>query len=392
MRLDDYFFLLKRKVLNKRNIVFIFILSILVTIILLCISIMYFVDSTYNLVINDIDNRTLIISKPSTEKEYKQIEDIEHVLLVTSNKYSDGISVDVKEFNYDGKAGIVNLKPLLIPEDLEIKVGKNITNELETICHTHFNPFFDQFNYSSANNFFYRDKEIINKEFNVQSRYSENIYSFKIVGTFISHNLSSIDTCYISVNDFDKIKSNISASSGDTPIYYNDLIVIVDDVANLEIVKKELTNLGYYPFSAYTLDNSYKYMITIPLFICLIISIVTFNILYNFLNKKIKYQSKSLGILKCVGYKNKVIFRYEVIENLILLGISIIISFIFCFISFLIINNVLLLEFKHLTLSINMPFIYILLFLITLIFIIIILIYYFLKKMLKFNIQELLND
>lgn len=48
----------------------------------------------------------------------------EHVLLVTSNKYSDGISVDVKEFNYDGKAGIVNLKPLLIPEDLEIKVGK----------------------------------------------------------------------------------------------------------------------------------------------------------------------------------------------------------------------------------------------------------------------------
>ena len=69
-----------------------------------------------------------------------------------------------------------------------------------------------------------------------------------------------------------------------------------------------------------------------------------------------------------------------------------IISFIFCFISFLIINNVLLLEFKHLTLSINMPFIYTLLFLITLIFIIIILIYYFLKKMLKFNIQELLND
>ena len=124
MRLDDYFFLLKRRILNKRNIVFIFILSILITIILLCISIMYFVNSTYNLVINDIDNRTLIISKPSTEKEYKQIEDIEHVLLVTSNKYSDGISVDVKEFNYDGKAGIVNLKPLLIPEDLEIKVGK----------------------------------------------------------------------------------------------------------------------------------------------------------------------------------------------------------------------------------------------------------------------------
>ena len=76
MRLDDYFFLLKRKVLNKRNIVFIFILSILVTIILLCISIMYFVNSTYNLIINDIDNRTLIISNPSTEKEYKQIEDI----------------------------------------------------------------------------------------------------------------------------------------------------------------------------------------------------------------------------------------------------------------------------------------------------------------------------
>ena len=66
MRLDDYFFLLKRRILNKRNIVFIFILSILVTIILLCISIMYFVNSTYNLVINDIDNRTLIISKPST--------------------------------------------------------------------------------------------------------------------------------------------------------------------------------------------------------------------------------------------------------------------------------------------------------------------------------------
>lgn len=76
MRLDDYFFLLKRRILNKRNIVFIFILSILITIILLCISIMYFVNSTYNLVINDIDNRTLIISKPSTEKEYKQIEDI----------------------------------------------------------------------------------------------------------------------------------------------------------------------------------------------------------------------------------------------------------------------------------------------------------------------------
>ena len=131
MNLSDYFFLLKRKIINKRNIIFIIILSILVTIILLCISIMYFVNSTYNMLINDIDNRTLIISKPATEEEYQHIEDIKHVLLVTSNKYSDGLSVDVKEFKYDGKEGIVTLEPLLIPADLEIKEGKSITNELE---------------------------------------------------------------------------------------------------------------------------------------------------------------------------------------------------------------------------------------------------------------------
>ena len=392
MNLSDYFFILKRKIINKRNIIFIIILSILVTIILLCISIMYFVNSTYNMLINDIDNRTLIISKPATEEEYQHIEDIKHVLLVTSNKYSDGLSVDVKEFKYDGKEGIVTLEPLLIPADLEIKEGKSITNELEVVCHSHFNPFFNQFNYTPVNNFFYKDKEIIGKEFNVQSRNTKDVYSFKIVGTFISHNLSTIDTCYMSINDFDKIKSNIAALSGDTPIYYNDLMVVVDDVTNLETVKQKLTNLGYFPFSAYTLDDSYKYMVTIPLFICLIISIITFNILYNFLNKKIKYQVKSLGLLKCVGYKNKVIFKYEVLENLILLIISIIISFIISFISFLIMNNVFLLEYKQVTLSIHLPYIYVLFFLIGLILLVIFLTYYFLKKIFNFSIQELLND
>ena len=77
------------------------------------------------------------------------------------------------------------------------------------------------------------------------------------------------------------------------------------------------------------------------LLISLVVLIISFTLIYIFIKKKIRYRLTTYGILKVSGYKNKEIFKIDLLENIIVSTICFLVSvLIFIIIYTLIINNI----------------------------------------------------
>ena len=366
----------KRKILQKRNIVMMIILMFLLLISFFGLTITWTIFNYKNNLINkNYEYRTLTINQKeeNINDDILKVSSIENVAFVGSTKYLNGSIVKVKDFDVDDLRGSIQIFPLISGRNIKSSYDENTLEEGKIICPKKFYPHSlalssdaDNFDmgivYSKVLNGF----DYIGKKVEIKSESGEQNYQFEIVGTYNQNeSLNSINTCLVSIKDYDKLASPYSGigygvdnEGNEIEDYYEyeGLMVLVDKLDNLSKVKSKLIELGYNVENYFVLDNQSIFIyIYIPLLICLIVLIVCINIIYNFIVKKTKEKLKVYGIQSAVGFDNKLILNLDIWENIIVYGISFIFSFVIYYIVLQILIRTLLYEFVYNSVSIDVP-------------------------------------
>lgn len=367
---------LKRKILQKRNIVMMIILMFLLLISFFGLTITWTIFNYKNNLINkNYEYRTLTINQKedNINDDILKVGSIENVAFVGSTKYLNGSIVKVKDFDVDDLKGSIQIFPLISGRNIKSSYDENTLEEGKIICPKKFYPHSLALS-SDADNFdmgiVYSDvlngEDYIGKKVEIKSESGEQNYQFEIVGTYNQNeSLNSINTCLVNIKDYDKLASPYSGigygvdnEGNEIEDYYEyeGLMVLVDKLDNLSKVKSKLIELGYNVENYFVLDNQSIFIyIYIPLLICLIVLIVCINIIYNFIVKKTKEKLRVYGIQSAVGFENKLILNLDIWENIIVYGISFIFSFVIYYIVLQILIRTLLYEFVYNSVSIVVP-------------------------------------
>ena len=356
-----YFNYLKRHIINAKNFILLIIFFLISIALMFTVSICTtFLSLKENLYDNNTKFRTLLVD--GDEEKYSKLKDIEHVVAVEDKIYGNSLETEVSEFNSDLN-GTISLNPILDESNLIITNGRNIKNMEEAICSDVFYPYEMETSGDKTifnKNRLMRPKDIIGRTFKVTSEEDENIVlNFKIVGTYdFKKNNNSLNSCYISKDAYIKLKSKYDGGTSTydeetgemvfIPSEYTGKVVVVDKYKNVEKVSESITKIGLYPTVASELNQGYIALLTyVPILGSIIILCVFCIILESYLAKKIKYNCKSYAILKSVGYDNKTIKSLDIIENIILLTISFVVSLIVYIITFNYIKNVAFAEYIY---------------------------------------------
>lgn len=398
----DYLFIIKKRFFKVKNFIFMIISSLLFLILFSSITVAYFSYSNKKEILNSDFGKTYIVQ--IDDEKIDIIKNIEHVKYVYSNKYLFQARLMVEEFNKDNNDGVILLKPLLSLDDVKIVNGNNVNLEYEIVCSDYFYPYeYDKEIYSYL---FYRSNDIISKNITVVSqnedKYNELI-NLNIVGTFKNKYMEEANVCYSSIDTYDSIVSKYMGYNegydddgnmiSRTPIEYNEYFIRIDDNKYSDFVLNEL-NENNIPFERYFYtDNQFlNNLFFIPLFIIIVSFIIFFCLLYSFISKKLNSSIKYYALLQSIGWeKNKVII-IELLENLFMLIISFIVSFVvyYLFLNYLSFN--LLAELTYNSYILNCPFIFILLSFILIYLLIVIIETFLLDKYLDRSIYSLFNS
>lgn len=302
--------LIKSHALERKNIIFIFINIFIFLAVLTTLSLLYF-SITYSILTSKKDVSYKTISSHKKDEignwipydDYSFLDNNEHIVFHINSKYA-GFVIDTKITNKDTELFI---KPLLDSNELSNKkIGKN-----ELICSNYImtvNQETEEYN------------GIINTKKHLGKTIKYNDQSLKLTDTFSSRiNFNRLNTCYVSKETYEEIGEYLEERSSET--------IRIDKKENINSIKSELFAKGLSVEMKYE-NGQVNLFILISICIALIITIISFTILYNFIKKKTIYRLKRYGILKTSGYKDKDIVKLEVIENTIILATSFIISYI----------------------------------------------------------------
>ena len=366
----------KRKILQKRNIVMMVILMFLLLISFFGLTITWTIFNYKNNLINkNYEYRTLTINQneDNINDDISKVSSIENVAFVGSTKYLNGSIVKVKDFDVDDLRGSIQIFPLIPGRNIKSSYDENTLEEGKIICPKKFYPHSlalssdaDNFDMGIVYSNVLNGSDYIGKKVDIKSESGEQNYQFEIVGTYNQNeSLNSINTCLVSIKDYDKLASPYSGigygvdnEGNEIEDYYEyeGLMVLVDKLDNISKVKSKLIELGYNVENYFVLDNQSIFIyIYIPLLICLIVLIVCISIIYNFIVKKTKEKLKVYGIQSVVGFDNKLILNLDIWENIIVYGISFILSFVIYYIVLQILVRTLLDEFVYNSISIDVP-------------------------------------
>lgn len=367
---------LKRKILQKRNIVMMIILMFLLLISFFGLTITWTIFNYKNNLINkNYEYRTLTINQKedNINDDILKVSSIENVTFVGSTKYLNGSIVKVKDFDVDDLKGSIQIFPLISGRNIKSSYDENTLEEGKIICPKKFYPHSlalssdaDNFDMGIVYSNVLNGEDYIGKKVEIKSESGEQNYQFEIVGTYNQNeSLNSINTCLVNIKDYDKLASPYSGigygvdnEGNEIEDYYEyeGLMVLVDKLDNISKVKSKLIELGYNVENYFVLDNQSIFIyIYIPLLICLIVLIVCINIIYNFIVKKTKEKLRVYGIQSAVGFENKLILNLDIWENIIVYGISFIFSFVIYYIVLQILIRTLLYEFVYNSVSIVVP-------------------------------------
>ena len=393
MKLTDSMFLLKKRLLKRDNILLGIILAFIFMAIFSCITIMNFVSSFKTSMVNSAAGRTLIIDAARTEEDFNKINGLEHIELVDSTKYLNGLTLDASQFDKNDIQGEVELLPLL-SDDIEIVSGTNVTNEGEIIIPKNFfffSLYIDE-GYDLVMAFlasYMLDGDDLIGD-NITLKKDGESVEFKVVGTFENKILNSSSACYISKEDFDDLKSDIEYCSEDICYEYSSLMIRVDDSKNINYVNDELQRLGYISFPYYTFDEGMLATLTyIPLFVGGCVLIISIIIIYSFFKKKIHNNKFLYGILKSVGYTNSDVKSVAILEGSIINIVSVIVALILYFIGYNIVTDNYLQEFSYSNFFVPIPWSYMALFVICLMIFVMLVINYMTEQSLKSCVHKL---
>lgn len=376
--------------------------------------ILFVVDFRKDTYTKNILMRTLWVDKSDDSSlDFDQINFIDHVVFHDSTKYLNSTSIRVSEFDYEGLRGEIDVHPLIEKNELHIVKGRNIENDYEALCPQKFYPHNMYLSENNTLKLKIVDSQILNGEDFIGTEF--NLYSVnpehknhptnikvKIVGTYDTYeNLGTLNSCYISLKNYDQIASPYNGYIEAIDINnnlireyneYSGRMVRVDNYNHVNAVANELTQLGFSVSPAYFLDETYlKLILYIPFFISIVVIVVSFALIYNFMNKKIRTRKNYYGFMRVIGYNQQELKRMEMIENTILCVFSFLASFFLYIILYLVINEKLLGEFMYHSVKVNVPFVYFLFSTILLILFVNFIIKRLLDKQLKRSISILLK-
>ncbi len=314
MKFTDIFFLIKKRLLETRNIILFFIIVVIFLILFTCFTIINFSKNNKNEIYNSETGRSLYVFN-SKEVEEK-INEVDNIKYFFSNKYISSERFEAKEFEDELSDGIILIKAL-INDDIKIMSGKNITTNNEMICSHYFYPHeYDDKLYSKQ---FLNGKNIVNKKIMVNSNNEDNIDEkvfLDIVGTYKNKYMEEANTCYVNIETYDKIsqkymfrlvdydeKGNVVSTKNKE---YEDYIVVVDDIKNLQSVKDKFVEIGIEYEELFKINLEFlNILYTVPIFVAIIVIFISICIIYSFITKKIYNRVNNIGLLKSFGYENR---------------------------------------------------------------------------------------
>lgn len=416
MNFKEQFFIIRNRLFEKKNIILIIVLIIIFLVLITCLTIIQFSIDNKKEILNSVDERTYKIihevidddinhvlkDVEFTEEQIETIKNLEHVEAVVNEKYRFESRTEVSTFDKGTEKGILYLKILLNNDDLKIKNGRNLKNKYELICSNIFYPHeFDDRMYSDL---FIPNDEFVGKDIKVISSnedLDEKEISLKIVGSYENKYMETANTCYTDMETYDEISSKYAGWIGSYDEKgnliekeynkYYDYFVVIDSKDNIPFVLNELRkmNIEFSP-SSYTDFTFFNSLFLIPLFAGVIVIILTFFILYNFISKKNMNRLNNIGVLKAIGYDEKEIISLNFKENVVLIVVCYIISLFIYFIVLNYLTFTILAEITYNNAILDIPYILIVLLLVLFIYIIYMIIKSNFKKIFSYSIQELL--
>lgn len=351
------------KIKNIKNIVHIFITSFLITIVFICLTILKFCNDFYDAANNNLDGRTLVVKNDTSIDLLKSNE---HIIFADYDKYRFGYNFYYNDNNY------IYVKAILDDNYLNIIDGKKISHKGEMVCSKNLYPYEYSMNMDL--------KKSIDSKTMINSVISNGNFEFKMVGTYENIEMEEANVCYISMLDFDKF--NMDA--------YDQIMVIYDNKENKNDVHKFLdeNNISY--IDVVTLDETYDYLKTVPLYIIIVVLLIILFISYNFTKKNLLNSDKTIGILQAYGERTINIKKYFVLYHLLMLFISIIITISLSIITYYLIKPYLIECFFY-NLYIKIPIINIISFILFLNIYIIFIVIYLINNKSKHDIYEFID-
>ena len=326
---------------KKENILYGIITTILITIIFVLLTIVNFVlNYVSDTMKYNVLYRTILVNVNDESKEkLDSISNINHVAGNYNSKYYYGYSSLIPEFNKNNNNAVISLFAILEENEIKIIDGKMPTNDNEIVVPVNFYPYSD-YNYNSdIKDKMIKGTDLIGKNLELYSEKGKPIissntenysqimeewqknrikYSYVIVGTYDSVlAMSERNQCYTTISGLDKLNPIGVVSFNSQNDTETMRIIRVDNYKNISYVKNELNKQDFSFSNAFEFDyNDIKMTFLIPLIISTILILQIIILIYNFVSKKFKKRYKKIGILKVLGYQNKMIEKIELLENI----------------------------------------------------------------------------
>lgn len=402
---------------KKENILYGIITTILITIIFVLLTIVNFVlNYVSDTMKYNVLYRTILVNVNDESKEkLDSISNINHVAGNYNSKYYYGYSSLIPEFNKNNNNAVISLFAILEENEIKIIDGKMPTNDNEIVVPVNFYPYSD-YNYNSdIKDKMIKGTDLIGKNLELYSEKGKPIissntenysqimeewqknrikYSYVIVGTYDSVlAMSERNQCYTTISGLDKLNPIGVVSFNSQNDTETMRIIRVDNYKNISYVKNELNKQDFSFSNAFEFDyNDIKMTFLIPLIISTILILQIIILIYNFVSKKFKKRYKKIGILKVLGYQNKMIEKIELLENIIVFMISTFISILIYLAILFIITNNFLGELDYYSVKIKIPFIFMSVIILLLLIYTYLINHFISKNISKFNISELIKN
>lgn len=153
---------------------------------------------------------------------------------------------------------------------------------------------------------------------------TNDTYTFTVIGTFDSHqNMDNMDTLYIPFHDAGVIYN--SQKHYDSGIY--PIVAVVDNFKNVQAVMDELYKNGMIPNLKENMRTDLPGYINIAggLLSAVMLIVALINISLTAINS-VKDRTQEIGMLKSIGYNNKIVLALQNFEAIILGIISFVLS------------------------------------------------------------------
>ena len=388
---------------QKRNLLFLLLIMIIFLIMFFCLTF----SNTYLSIGNYMTYKKYGLRNlhvTSEDGNYESVSNIEHIIAnVTYKEYGEIYLSPDDDFGKE-----IRLVSLLDDNAIDIIYGDKISKDTDIICNNVFypeRPIYNDNGLKLDNKKIINGKDVLKQTFKFKSLNSDinKVFNLNVVGTYDGSKLMDpLNTCYASPKLISDLRSKCNGVIiSEVPGLpnevlcepYEGVVVRVDNIKNVDKVKKTLYQLGYDVFQFDKADDVAIMLFGYgPLIVLLFIILITILILDSFIKKKIIERKKQYGILKVIGFDDDKIVNMEVKENVILLVTGLILTFVLFIIGFVIIKINYLDEFLFEGFNLTLPFILIVIFIIVILLLFIKLvknkIYNFMKK----DIMDLLRE